>query len=195
MPITDTGLVVPAATDAFDPQGDMVDLANSTTGRIVVPVANVAERTALAGKVAPTLGRPLLVFRADAPAGRNLEYSTDGTTWTVVPAGDSGVQTPTLINGWTAYGSPYQVPVVQKVGGIVYIDGMFRSTGGSVQNQTVGTLPVGCRPAARLFRAAVTPPGTVAANTEIFPDGTFTQGGSGWSITWTFLACSFVAAG
>jgi len=193
MPLTDTGLVVPAATDAFDPQGDLVDLANSTTGRIIVPVANVAARTALAGKVLPTTGKPLFVYRADAAPGRELEYSTDGTTWTPVTAGDSGPQTPTLTNGWGPYGSPYQVPTVQKINGVVHFSGMFKSTGGSAVNQLVGTLPVGFRPGSRNFYYVVTPVGSSVGHTEVFPDGNFTQGGLGWSPVWTFLSCSFLA--
>lgn len=75
------GIEVPAGTDAFDPQNDMVELGASLEGRIIIPVANVAARTALATTLGPTPAEPLYVHRADAPAGLETEYSTNGTTW------------------------------------------------------------------------------------------------------------------
>src|SRR3954471_23751364 len=84
MALTPIGLNVPAGTDAFDPQVDFGDLATSLIGRTVVPVANVTARAALATLVAPTSSKPLVVFRADATAGQQIEYSTNGSTWTTV---------------------------------------------------------------------------------------------------------------
>lgn len=55
-------------------------------------VADVTERadllTALddAGEAAPSTSAPVLVFRADAPAGQEAEYTTDGTTWRTLAA-------------------------------------------------------------------------------------------------------------
>lgn len=81
MATNDLGVVVPSVGDAFDPQGDMTALAASLAGQITVLVANTTERDALAATLSPTTSTPLSVFRADAPAGRQYEYTTDGITW------------------------------------------------------------------------------------------------------------------
>lgn len=81
MALNNLGLTVPAATDPFDPQGDMVKLADSLAGNVVVPVANVTERDALVATLAPSVNNPLYVHRADAPASARLEYTDNGTTW------------------------------------------------------------------------------------------------------------------
>lgn len=54
----------------------------------IVPVANTTERAAVATAIAPSTSRPLVVWRADAPAGQNLETTTNGTTWATIKAGD-----------------------------------------------------------------------------------------------------------
>jgi hypothetical protein len=81
MALTPIGLNVPAGTDAFDPQVDLGDLATSLIGRTVVPVANLTARAALATAVGPTASKPLVVFRADAPIYKAIEYTTNGSTW------------------------------------------------------------------------------------------------------------------
>jgi hypothetical protein len=100
MVLTPLGLNIPAQTDAFDTATDFADLAASFEGRVVVPVANVTARATLATAVAPSLSEPLYVHRADAPAGLELEVSTDGTTWRSVFSGD-GVVLP------LTYSAPY----------------------------------------------------------------------------------------
>lgn len=87
MVTTALGLNVPAGTDPFDPQVDIGDLATSLEGRVIVPVANVAARTALVAAVTPSVAEPLYVFRADAPAGLQLEMTTDGTAWAAMTQG------------------------------------------------------------------------------------------------------------
>lgn len=59
----------------------------------VVPVANVTERTQLAADLtaagfAPSAAHPLYVFRADAGAGLENEYTRDGATWRTVASMD-----------------------------------------------------------------------------------------------------------
>lgn len=44
-------------------------------------VANTAARNALASSFAPSATKPLYVYRGDAVAGRNLEFTLDGTNW------------------------------------------------------------------------------------------------------------------
>lgn len=81
MALNSLGVDVPAATDVFDPDGDMRALASSLAGRIIVPVANVTERDALAASVSPTPSKPLYVHRIDAPSYARLEWTEDGSTW------------------------------------------------------------------------------------------------------------------
>ncbi|MFD6094584.1 hypothetical protein ACFWGN_20930 [Oerskovia sp. NPDC060338] len=81
MATTPTGLTVPAGTDVFDPDGDMRTLAGSLDGRIIVPVANAADRDALAALVSPTPTEPLTVRRTDTGV---TETNTGGPTWTRV---------------------------------------------------------------------------------------------------------------
>jgi len=88
MAVTPTGLVVPVGSEAFDPATDITDLATSLTGRIMVPVANVSARNALYAAVGASASKPLVVFRADAPPGQQVEYTTDNTTWRPVNAGN-----------------------------------------------------------------------------------------------------------
>lgn len=80
MATTATGIEVPAGGDAFDPQGDMVDLANSLRSRIRVPVANGTARTSLLAAItwAPSALEPLRVWREDLGVE---EMTTNGSTW------------------------------------------------------------------------------------------------------------------
>jgi len=82
MATNDAGIEVPADSDAFDPSGDMRDMAASMIPRVVIPVANETARDALT----PSAG--WLVNRLDTG---NLERY-DGTAW-------------------TAFGSAYRPPV------------------------------------------------------------------------------------
>ena len=71
------GIEVPAGGDAFDPQGDMVELGASLLGRVIVPVANQTEADALIPVLTPSVANPLFVFLADTQALRRH----NGTTW------------------------------------------------------------------------------------------------------------------
>lgn len=77
------GIEVPAGGDAFNPQGDMVEMAASMDGRIIVPVPNTTARDALAASLIPTVDKPLYVLRADAAPSPCVEWS-DGTRWHVL---------------------------------------------------------------------------------------------------------------
>lgn len=92
MASTATGLVVPAATDDFVPQVDLVALAQSMRSRIIVPVPNASGRDTLVTAISwtPSTLEPLRVWREDLGIE---EYTTNGSTWR--PRGafaeDSGV--------------------------------------------------------------------------------------------------------
>lgn len=87
MPLTNIGLNIPAGTDAFDPATDFADLAASLVGRTIIPVANATDRDALAVSIGVTPAKPLIVFRANAPTYRAIEYTTNGTTWQALTEG------------------------------------------------------------------------------------------------------------
>lgn len=89
---------------ATDPRGHTVPAGDEPPARSAIldlslsirdpkPVANTTARAQhisdLAGAgITPSTSNPVFVFRADAPAGAQLEYTTDasGTTWHTVPA-------------------------------------------------------------------------------------------------------------
>lgn len=89
---TPTGITVPAGGDPFDPAGDIGQLAASLAPRTITPVANTTDRGRLVAELAalgraPSSTRPLYVHRTDATPGRELEYTTNGTSWaSVLPA-------------------------------------------------------------------------------------------------------------
>lgn len=116
-----------------------------------VLVRNTAERAALAAAWAPTAENPLRVHRTDAGAGRELEYTTDGTTWHAVLTGDTGWgdtgwQAATPASGWATYTTLR----TRLVGGVMLaISGLIRANGGTVPSGTsaaVATLAAGHRP-------------------------------------------------
>ncbi|MDA8440542.1 MAG: hypothetical protein M0Z51_17010 [Propionibacterium sp.] len=83
------GHTVPANT-GHPARSDVTNLGLSV--RDPIPVPNATARSALIvslGSVGITAStsNPIYVFRADAPAGRELEYTVNGTTWTAIPAG------------------------------------------------------------------------------------------------------------
>lgn len=94
MATTDSnGILFYEVTDALSPLQVLLNAGQQSvsdalgaTARIF-PVANVAARTALAASSSPSPATPLFVFRADAPSGSQLEYTTDGTTWVTLGAG------------------------------------------------------------------------------------------------------------
>lgn len=77
------GHTVPAATDA-PKRADLTALSLSV--RDVVYVATVTARAAAVTALGASAANPLYVHRGDAPAGRQLEVTTDGTTWRVIAA-------------------------------------------------------------------------------------------------------------
>lgn len=143
MATTAEGLVVPSGSDAFDPQGDIVALATSVQSRMVIPVANSAARSALVSAISwtPSSTQPLIVWRADATSGRELEVTTNGSSWRVLNNADTGWLIPTLANSWSSLNSNRQVRY-RLQNGVVRLKGV--AAGGSTT--TIFTLPTGFRP-------------------------------------------------
>ena len=131
-----------------------------------VRVANVAERTtALADHGTPTSSNPLIVFRADAGAGREIEYTTNGTTWrSLVAEEDTGWVNISIASGFSSQGS--QQPQVRRINGIVYTRWGWSNSGMSVSSAygTIGTIPAGYRPGLSVY---LTPTTHSAASTGL----------------------------
>lgn len=88
--IDSNGVLVYQDTDSFVPIQTALNLAQSNLSSLIGAnprfrkVANTTARAALVtsiGAVNITPANPLLVWRADASAGKQLELTTDGSTW------------------------------------------------------------------------------------------------------------------
>lgn len=119
-------------------------------------VANVTERAQKVVEIGVT--RPILFFRADAGAGREFEYTSNGTVFTTIPAGATapvafaaagGVDTVGALgpNYAPIGGTTYTQPLTyHKVNNRVYLGGIARTTGPVASDSTIAWLPVGFRP-------------------------------------------------
>ena len=140
--IDSNGVLFYQDSDNFTPpaslnlaQSNLSDLLSS--GVRFKRVANTTERSALVtsiGLANITVANPLLVWRADAAAGSQFEYTANGTTWEILvtsqylAAQDTGWVNVTVGSGYTA-----AVPVqVRRIG----IDIKWR---GSVTKRTAWT--------------------------------------------------------
>ncbi|WP_194522335.1 hypothetical protein [Cellulosimicrobium sp. JZ28] len=140
----------------------ITQVAPRTGGRGgIVPVQNTTRRAALAAVAAPSARDPLVVYREDAAAFLELEYTTDGTTWrTLAAASESAVITPGA--GWDVIGgeSPNTgwAARVSRVGDWAFTTGGFaRSTGST---GSIGIVPPPFRPVSNTTR----PIGTTFTN-------------------------------
>ncbi|WP_175008111.1 hypothetical protein [Cellulosimicrobium sp. TH-20] len=146
---------VPAPGDSYALTEDLRKMMESA--RTIVPVANETDRAAVVAALAAasrpvSSSAPLIVERADAPEGAQLEMTTDGTKWRTL-ATESAPVTPTRGDGWeTVAGAGHRLRLV-RIGNMAHVFGSVqRSTGstGSIlkiptamQPPTVDTRPVG----------------------------------------------------
>lgn len=120
------GIEVPGGGDAFDPQGDMVELGASLAGRVVVPVANATAAAALLTAVGATPGQPLFIWQADLPPSHALRVAVAAAGPFIAAGGqdyahaelggdntaNTSVATPVtnwVATGGTAWGSPVTI--------------------------------------------------------------------------------------
>lgn len=142
---------VPGAADAPSRQA-LLDLGLSI--RDVVPVADATERAQLVADLTavnqgPATSRPLFVYRADAGAGREVEYTVNGSTWRSLTADMTSAGSINPVSGFTG-----------NIGweirnGIAEIKSDSGGLAGSFPagNTTVATgIPAALRPAARNAR-------------------------------------------
>ena len=117
-------------------------------------VANVAGRTNIFTAVGPgSTANPVMVWRADAPAGRQLEYNVTSNNatanWHYVPTSqdDTGWVNCTIDGaGWVNA----ETVQVRNKGGIVYVRGsVHNSTATPNTFHNIGSVPAGFIPARR----------------------------------------------
>ena len=97
-------------------------------------VANITARNALVASIGTaniTPDNPLLVWRSDAATGRQLEYTTDGTTWSVYDNTDTG---------WVQLSPAPEIIFIRRVGKTVTVV----ATGGK-DIPSRAKIPVGTR--------------------------------------------------
>lgn len=91
MPTTSQGIYFPDANTNVTPLHTVFSTMASSIDNILAgdvqihKVANTTQRNALVSQYGANPANPLFVWRADAPNGRELEYTKNGTTWYYVP--------------------------------------------------------------------------------------------------------------
>jgi len=136
----------PAGSDAYALTTDLRLMGESV--RSFVPVASTSERDAVVAAMS-TAGRPvsvanpLVVVRADAAEGTEVEISTDGTTWRTIGT-EAVANIASFGTGWSSTGSGH-VPRVRRRGNQVFLYGAVTlAPGGSFSN--ILTVPTAFRP-------------------------------------------------
>lgn len=145
----------PAGSDAYALTTDLRLMGDSV--RTFVPVSNVTERaavvTAMAAASRPiTANNPLVVIRADASTGAEIEYTLDGTVWAVL-GGSPASNVATFSSGWGVVtpNTPEHRPRCVRVGNIVYLCGMVARSTGSTGD--ILTIPLAYQPPSSGTRA------------------------------------------
>lgn len=183
------GIEVPAATGAFDPQGDMVNLAASIKGRLIIPVPNAAARTALLAAVGSSPDEPLIVRQDDT----GFYWEHTGTAWKVFAGGhDSASISPSA--PWATFQS-----ALTRRGTLVSMSSRLdRGSGTASTDETIATLPAGFRPTIPIVVAAARYVGGAwsPALVQITTAGSIISvGPSGGSGTLVQFTTSFTTAG
>ncbi|MDF2916000.1 MAG: hypothetical protein K0S70_217 [Microbacterium sp.] len=136
----------PAGSDAYALTTDLRLMGESI--RSLVPVASTSARDAVVAAMVTagrpvTTANPIIVVRADAPAGAEVEISTDGTNWRTLGS-DSGANVTSFGTGWSSTGSGH-VPRVRRDGNQVFLYGAVTlAAGGAFTN--ILTVPADYRP-------------------------------------------------
>lgn len=145
----------PAGSDPYNLPTDLRLFGESV--RTFVPVANTTERAAVVAQMATagrpvTTGNPLVVIRADAPAGAEIEYSLNGTAWATL-GGTPATDIVSFSAGWgvvTPNTSEHR-PRVVRSGNVVHLYGMVARTTGSTGD--ILTIPLAYQPPSSGTRA------------------------------------------
>lgn len=150
MPTTPQGIYYPDAATNITPQHTVLATMASSIDTILADdtqihrVANTTARAALASSFSPTTAKPLFVWRADADAGRQLEYTKNGSTWYSYRSSedDTGWLDVTLFAGYTGGMQ------VRRIGRSVSWRGTItRSAGNFAVGNNYTVVPTGGTPA------------------------------------------------
>lgn len=149
--IDSNGVLFYQDTDNYTPIQTALNLAQSNLSNLLSGkprferVANTAARAALVTSIGAgniSKANPLLVWRADAADGLQLEYTTNGSTWRTIAdkeyydSQDTGWVDVPLASGFTAT-APVQV---RRIGKVVYWRGRVSRTAGAFPLGTVQTV-------------------------------------------------------
>lgn len=158
MALNAAGIEIPAGLDPFDPQGDMVELAASLAGRVVIPVVNATDRADVVSRLGwtPSPTRPLYVDRADATPGATLERTVNGVDFTPVTSradvqittwnfGFTGITT----SGWNGLWLTMRADTILLQGAVT------RATAWTAGAVSIATLPAEFRPPRKISGVGV----------------------------------------
>ena len=179
------------------------------TGRAAtVKVANVTQRAAaLAAHGTPSTSNPLIVFRANAGAGRELEYTTDGSTWRTIVTEDGTEWTPATVSpGFEEYVSGSGPEYKVTLGGVVSVRGAVRPANATAadaitttSDQPIFTIPAAYHPVgdAAQYAASGLKQGSGSAQWHFrFTNGNFCasrySGGNTGTGTWLPFSATYV---
>ena len=152
--IDSNGVLFYQDSDNFTPPASL-NLAQSNLSSLLgesprfKKVANTTARTALVSSIGLaniTPANPLLVWRADAAAGSQLEYTTNGSTWNVLvtneylAAQDTGWVNAPLRSGFTGFLR------VRRIGSVVTMASSVAGTWTANTATGIADVPVGYRP-------------------------------------------------
>lgn len=161
MPTTSQGIWYPGSSDAVTPLETTFSTMASSIDNILAGnvqihrVANTSARNALVSQFPPSAANPLFVWRADAPNGRELEYTKNGTTWYYVNTSedDTGWVTSGLSITMSAnftLGSYTLRRVGNRVTGRIVVtfvgSNLSSDAAGDFANVNIGSLPGGWSP-------------------------------------------------
>jgi hypothetical protein len=162
MPTTPFGIWYPGSSDAVTPLETAFSTMASSIDNVLAGnvqihrVANTTERNALVSQFPPSAANPLVVWRANATNGQELEYTKNGTTWHYVNTSEDDT-------GWVALTTSSGGSTglaVRRIGSQVYLQG---EVWGVTAGATLFTLAPQFRPTVRKAYPAVRAGGGTAA--------------------------------
>lgn len=151
MPTTPFGIWYPGSSDAVTPLETTFSTMASSIDNVLAGnvqihrVDNITQRNALVSQFPPSATDPLVVWRADATNGQELEYTKNGTTWHYVSTSEDDT-------GWvsvTPAAGISPIPTgaaVRRIGHVVYYRGGFGAVSLTTSGTVVGTVAAEFRP-------------------------------------------------
>lgn len=149
MPTTSQGIYYPDSTTNVAPLHTVFSTMASSIDTVLAGgvrvhrAANTTARNALVSQFPPSAANPLIVWRADAPNGRELEYTKNGSTWHYYSSSEDDT-------GWVAVsaatGFTNNAGRVRRIGNQVFYEGAFSGSFAANTTTHIATVPVGYRP-------------------------------------------------